>query len=229
MKSIFLSPDQVFTRPLPLLEKVGAAAPATDLALLSVADDGFLTDNRCINYYLDEEGCVSRFGLADECAICAVRPVLQLEDGEESLLGRRQQEGSVTTVEYGRYPYVVLDESLRQLAEREYARGALPETGRTLHIAGKPHPVYRLGAKELVRVTPAQGGVNGFVRLFAGSGGLSAYPVCVSNLWQDLTGRGIYGGKGIYDVAAFQERVEGRLPPRAPLLLEYSPGAFLPA
>ena len=165
MKSIFLSPDQVFTRPLPLLEKVGAAAPATDLALLSVADDGFLTDNRCINYYLDEDGCVSRFGLADECAICAVRPVLQLEDGEESLLGRRQQEGSVTTVEYGRYPYVVLDESLRQLAEREYARGALPETGRTLHIAGKPHPVYRLGAKEMVRVTPAQGGVNGFVRL----------------------------------------------------------------
>ena len=54
--------------------------------------------------------------------------------------------------------------------------------------------------------------VNGFVRLFAGSGGLDAYPVCASNLWQNLTGRGIYGGKGIYDVAAFQARVEGALP-----------------
>ena len=54
--------------------------------------------------------------------------------------------------------------------------------------------------------------VNGFVRLFAGIGGLDAYPVCASNLWQNLTGRGIYGGKGIYDVAAFQARVEGALP-----------------
>lgn len=68
--------------------------------------------------------------------------------------------------------------------------------------------------------------VNAFVRLFAGSGGLSAYPVCVSNLWQDLTGRGIYGGKGIYDVAAFQERVEGRLPEGRILSHDLAEGAL---
>ncbi len=54
--------------------------------------------------------------------------------------------------------------------------------------------------------------VNGFVRLFGGPGGVSTYPVSVSNLWQDATGRGIYAGKGVYDVAAFRRRLDGALP-----------------
>ena len=169
MKSIFLSPDQVFEQGMPLLEKVGIAAPASDLALLTAEDDGFLTDGRCINYYLSNGGVANRFGQADPCDVCAVRPVLQLEEGDEALLGRRRQEGSVAIVEYGRYPYTVLDESQRELAEREYRRGALPQTGRSVHIAGEICPVYRLGAKEVVYITPAQGGVNGFVRLSDGT------------------------------------------------------------
>ena len=165
MKSIFLSHEDVFARPLPVLEKVGAAAPASDLALLTAQDDGFLTDGRCINYYLSEGGFVSRFGTADKCAVCAVRPALQLEPGEEKLLGRRRQEGDVTIVEYGRYPYTVLDESMRPLAGREYARGALEETGRQVTIAGEVRSVYRLGGKEIVCVEAVSGGANGFVRL----------------------------------------------------------------
>ena len=168
MKSIFLSPDQVFERKLPVLDYVGAAAPATDLALLTAEDDGFLTDGRYINYYLSD-GVVSRFGTADPCAVCAVRPVLQLEDGDEDLLGRRQNDGKVTVVEYGRYPYAVLDESMRQLAAREYRRGALRDTGRQVHLGGGEHPVYRLGGKEIVCVAMTQGGVNGFVRLSDGT------------------------------------------------------------
>ena len=164
MKSIFLSPEQVFDGALSVLDHVGAAAPASDLALLTAEDDGFLTDGRCINYYL-EDGVVSRFGNADPCAVCAVRPALQLEEGDEALLGRRQSDGKVTVVEYGRYPYTVLDESLRQLAARELARGALSDTGRKVHLGGGEYPVYRLGAKEIVCITAAQGGVNGFVRL----------------------------------------------------------------
>ena len=54
--------------------------------------------------------------------------------------------------------------------------------------------------------------VNGFVELFAGAGGLNTYPVAASDLWQDVTGCGIYAGKGIYDVAAFHRRLEGALP-----------------
>ena len=164
MKSIFLSPEQVFDGALSVLDHVGAAAPASDLALLTAEDDGFLTDGRCINYYL-EDGVVSRFGNADPCAVCAVRPALQLEEGDEALLGRRQSDGKVTVVEYGRYPYTVLDESLRQLAARELARGALSDTGRKVHLDGGEYPVYRLGAKEIVCITAAQGGVNGFARL----------------------------------------------------------------
>ena len=53
---------------------------------------------------------------------------------------------------------------------------------------------------------------NAFVRLFAGKGGLNTYPTSVSNFWQDVTGAGIYGGKGLYDVRAFSEALDGALP-----------------
>ena len=136
MRSIFLSPDEVFVQQISLLDTVGAAAPAADLALLTAADDGFLVDGVCINYYLSDGSCVNRFGREDNGLECAVRPVLMLDEGEEQLLSRRQQDGSVVTVEYGRFPYAVLDGSLRELAEREYARGVLPKSGKLLHIAG---------------------------------------------------------------------------------------------
>ena len=41
MRSIFLSPEQVFSFRLPILDSVGNAAPAADLALLTAEDDGF--------------------------------------------------------------------------------------------------------------------------------------------------------------------------------------------
>ena len=169
MKSIFLSPDQIFRNQLSLLETVGTAAPASDLALLTVEDDGFVTDGPAINYYLGEGGCVDRFGRENDCEICAVRPAIMLEEGEESLLEHRQQDGELVIVEYGRYPYAALDSSLRDMAEREFARGALKDSGRKVHIGGKPYPIYRMGAKEVVCLQVGQGGVNGFVRLSDGS------------------------------------------------------------
>lgn len=54
--------------------------------------------------------------------------------------------------------------------------------------------------------------VNGYVRLFAGNGGLDSYPSSVSGFWQDVTGVGLFGGKGLYDVAAFNEALTGALP-----------------
>ena len=118
MKLSFLSHEQVYGGLLPVLEKVGAAAPASDLALLTSNDDGFLTDGPSINYYLTD-GVVDRFGRDDACELCAVRPVIVLEEGDEHLLGRKQTDGTVTVVEFGRYPYVVLDESMRAMAARE--------------------------------------------------------------------------------------------------------------
>ena len=169
MKSIFLSPEQVFVNPLEVLETVGTAAPASDLALLSAEDDGFLIDGVSINYFLSKDGCADRFGRENNCEICAVRPAIKLEDGDQRLLSRRQQDGSVVTVEYGRYPYAVLDSSMQGLAEREYQRGALRETGRFVTVAGEKLPVYRLGAKEIICLEYTKGGVKGYARLSDGS------------------------------------------------------------
>jgi cyclic beta-1,2-glucan glucanotransferase len=44
-----------------------------------------------------------------------------------------------------------------------------------------------------------------FVRLFAGDAGVDPYTRVVSDLYQDLFGEGSFIGKGIYDVAAFEQ------------------------
>lgn len=54
--------------------------------------------------------------------------------------------------------------------------------------------------------------VNGFVRLFAGNGGVNTYPGSVSGYWQDVTGTGLFGGKGLYDVRKFHAALDGALP-----------------
>ena len=71
--------------------------------------------------------------------------------------------------EFGRWPTTILDESLRDMARREAERGSLRETGKQLHIGPQAHPVYQLGAKQIVRLTLEQGGVNGYVQLSDGS------------------------------------------------------------
>ena len=169
MKSIFLSPEQVFTKRIALLESLGAEAPASDLALLSAEDDGFLLEGPCINYYLGGGDCVNRFGQPGKASECAVRPAIRLAEGEEKLLRRKKRDGSLVTVEYGTYPYTVLDGSLRQLALREYERGALKDSGRRVHIGAEEYTVWQLGAKEIVCLCYEKGGVNGFVRLSDGT------------------------------------------------------------
>ena len=148
MRSSFLSPEQVFAqRGLTLFEALGAAAPATDLALLTADDDGFLADaSGGINYYLSDGGCVDRFGRSGQCAVCAVRPAILLEAGEEALLQRARQEGDLTTVEYGVYPMNILDVTLRDMAARAMDRGTLRTLKKTYTVAGQTVPVYQLGA-----------------------------------------------------------------------------------
>lgn len=51
-----------------------------------------------------------------------------------------------------------------------------------------------------------------FTRIFAGDNGLDLYTLAVSDLYQDLFGAGIYVGKGIYDVDAFERSLVGRVP-----------------
>ena len=170
MKSIFLSPEQVFDQPLHLFEKVGTAAPASDLALLTVPDDGFVHEaGGGMNYYLSGDACVDRFGRRNPCTACALRPVLLLEPGEEALLQHERKDGTVTTVDYGLYPTTILDRSLRDLAEKQLAERSLRDTGRHITVRGTQQPVYRLGAKQMIVLTLEQGGANGYLQLSDGT------------------------------------------------------------
>jgi cyclic beta-1,2-glucan synthetase len=54
-----------------------------------------------------------------------------------------------------------------------------------------------------------------FTRIFSGDTGLDLYTLAVSDIYQDLFGEGIYVGKGIYDVAAFEASLAGSVPENA--------------
>ena len=64
------------------------------------------------------------------------------------------------------------------------------------------------------RVTPAlpigRGG-SAFQSVFSGPSGIDPYAFAVSDVYQDLFGEGSYSGKGIYDVAAFEASLRGRV------------------
>lgn len=55
-------------------------------------------------------------------------------------------------------------------------------------------------------------GQSRFSRLFAGDSGLDPYTREVSDTYQDIFGEGSFIGKGIYDVDAFRQAVDGRFP-----------------
>ena len=55
-------------------------------------------------------------------------------------------------------------------------------------------------------------GQTWFSKLFAGESGIDPYTREVSDVYQDVFGEGSYIGKGIYDVDAFRQAVDGRFP-----------------
>src|SRR6185503_8105141 len=54
-----------------------------------------------------------------------------------------------------------------------------------------------------------------FARVFSGNTGIDPYTTAASDVYQDLFGEGIYTGKGLYDVDAFETALEGRVPDNA--------------
>jgi cyclic beta-1,2-glucan synthetase len=64
-------------------------------------------------------------------------------------------------------------------------------------------------------ITPASAKRSRFTRIFVGDVGLDLYTRAVSNVYQDLFGAGIYIGKGIYDVDAFERSLKDRVPENA--------------
>ncbi len=63
-----------------------------------------------------------------------------------------------------------------------------------------------------VEISPQSGMRTLFARLFTGDTAIDIYSRAVSDVYQDLFGAGIFVGKGIYDLKAFHESVDGRVP-----------------
>lgn len=68
-----------------------------------------------------------------------------------------------------------------------------------------------------MEIHPKSTNQSWFTRLFAGDTGLDIYTRAVSDAYMDLIGEGIFVGKGIYDVDAFEKSIDGRIPENAVL------------
>ena len=82
-----------------------------------------------------------------------------------------------------------------------------PHTGQVIEGYGLLQP--------RTEITPTSANRSLFTRIFAGDIGLDLYTNAVSNVYQDLFGSGIFVGKGIYDVDAFESSLRGRVPENA--------------
>ena len=75
-----------------------------------------------------------------------------------------------------------------------------------------------------VNLTSAAGSL--FARVYAGHTGVDPYTTAVSDTYQDLFGAGIFTGKGLYDVDAFQATVGWRVPENALLSHDLFEGLY---
>ena len=169
MKSIFLSHKQLFENPLPLFRAAGAAVRATDLVLVTIPDDGFTLSDDRVNWFLSGGDCADRFGRDHVSSSCAVRPALLMEPGDEKLLRQIRESGGIVTAELGTFPTVILESSMREMADKQYRDGTLKKTGMSYTVAGEKRDVYRLGAKQIVRIAVTEETPNGYVQLSDGS------------------------------------------------------------
>ena len=103
---------------------------------------------------------------------------------------------------------------LRQGAQRLVATLAHPLNQAEFNAAGQVTAGYTL-LQPRIEITPVSAGRSLFTRIFAGDVGLDLYTHAVSDVYQDLFGTGIYIGKGIYDVDAFERSLKDRIPENA--------------
>lgn len=63
-----------------------------------------------------------------------------------------------------------------------------------------------------VEIAPESTGESRFAHIYGGDTTIDIYSRAVSDVYQDLLGTGVFVGKGIYDVAAFERSLENRIP-----------------
>ena len=112
--------------------------------------------------------------------------------------------------------YVITLDTDTQLP-RDVARALIGNIAHPLN-----RPVYDAGKGRIVEgyailqprasISLTSAGHSRFTRLFAGESGIDPYTREVSDVYQDVFGEGSFIGKGIYDVDAFRQAVDGRFP-----------------
>lgn len=66
-----------------------------------------------------------------------------------------------------------------------------------------------------ISITAESSAQSAFAQIMAGFAGLDPYTSAASDAYQDLYGAGIYTGKGLYVVDAFERALENRVPPES--------------
>ncbi len=112
--------------------------------------------------------------------------------------------------------YVITLDTDTQLP-RDAARALIGNLAHPLN-----RPVYDAGKGRIVEgyailqprasISLTSAGHSRFTRLFAGESGIDPYTREISDVYQDVFGEGSFIGKGIYDVDAFRQAVDGRFP-----------------
>jgi cellobiose phosphorylase len=112
--------------------------------------------------------------------------------------------------------YVITLDTDTQLP-RDVARALVGNIAHPLN-----RPVYDAGKGRIVEgyailqprvsISLTSAGQSRFTKLFAGEAGIDPYTREVSDVYQDIFGEGSFIGKGIYDVDAFRQAVDGRFP-----------------
>jgi hypothetical protein len=116
--------------------------------------------------------------------------------------------------------------SLREAAQSSSARFSHPENRIRKNAEGDVIGGYGV-VQPRVRALPASSRRSRFARIMAGPPGIDAYTNTVSDVYQDVFGSGSYDGKAIYDVAAFRQALEGRVPDNRLLSHDLFEGIFV--
>nr|WP_316366636.1 hypothetical protein [Candidatus Thiodiazotropha sp. CDECU1] len=116
----------------------------------------------------------------------------------------------------GSIQYVITLDTDTQLP-RDAARTLIGNMAHPLN-----RPVYDTNRKRIVKgyailqprasISLTSAALSRFSKLFAGESGIDPYTREVSDVYQDVFGEGSFVGKGIYDVDAFRQAVDGRFP-----------------
>jgi cyclic beta-1,2-glucan synthetase len=75
-------------------------------------------------------------------------------------------------------------------------------------------------------ILPTGANTSLFTQVFVGEKGIDLYSHAASDVYQDLFGEGIYVGKGIYEVNAFEQSLAGRIPENRLLSHDLFEGIF---